>query len=123
MFYCDNKFDKIISDVLGEEVKKSTVRSVVETFVVENINNQFINSEEVTNVTFCPNDQAFNDSNKIKDTNFLTKEKVDILIEERVKETKIEIIPKLIKLGLTTEQIAHALDLDLDLVLNTLKEL
>ena len=114
---------KIISDVLGEEVKKSTVRSVVETFVIENINNQFINSQEVKTVTFCTNYQAFHDSNKIKDKNFLTKEKVDILIEEKVKETKLEIIPHLIKLGLTTEQIARVLDLDLDLVLNTLKEL
>lgn len=74
-------------------------------------------------LTFCPNDKAFHDSNEIKDTNFLTKEKVDILIEEKLKETKLEIIPKLIKFGLTTEQIAHALDLDLVSVLNTLKEL
>jgi hypothetical protein len=114
---------KMLSDVLGEEIKKSTVRSVVETFIIDNTSNKFVNSGEVTNVTFCPNYQGFPNSNEIKNKNSVTKENFDILIEEKLKETKLEIVPKLIKLGLTTEQITYALDLELDLILTTLKEL
>jgi predicted transposase YdaD len=44
-----------------------------------------------------------------------------LIIEEKLKEAKLETVPRLVKLGLTAEQIAQALDLPLSLILETLR--
>ncbi|CCI20317.1 Similar to tr/P73041/P73041 (fragment) [Microcystis aeruginosa PCC 9807] len=44
-----------------------------------------------------------------------------MIIEEKLKEAKLETVPRLVQLGLTTEQIAQALDLPLSLILETLR--
>ncbi|MDY7050570.1 MAG: hypothetical protein RPG89_18670 [Microcystis panniformis WG22] len=45
-----------------------------------------------------------------------------MIIEEKLKkEAKLETVPRLVKLGLTAEQIVQALDLPLLLILETLR--
>jgi hypothetical protein len=98
--------------VLGEELNKSTVRSAIERLIVSNsINNLGNKSVKIDQVTFC-----HNPSNNREIENYHIYK-----TENNVIKSKLETVPKLIGLGLTIEQIAQALDLDIQLILDSLK--
>ena len=102
---------RILSEVLGEELNKSTVRSAIERFITTNSTNNIVNSVKIDQVTFC-----HNPSNNREMENYNIYK-----TENNVIKAKLETVPKLIGLGLTIEQIAQALDLDIQLILDSLK--
>lgn len=98
------KLWRILSDVLGEELNRSNVRSAIERFIITNSTNNVVNAGTIDKINFC-----HNPSNNPK-------------TENKIIEAKLEAVPRLIQLGLTTEQIAKALDLELELILDSLKQ-
>lgn len=103
---------RILSEVLGEELNKSNVRSAIERLIITNsINNLGNKSVKIDKVTFCHNSPNNSEIENIEVSK----------AENRIIESKLESVPKLIQLGLTTEQIAQALDLDIQLILESLK--
>jgi predicted transposase YdaD len=62
----------------------------------------------------CPSPSQASDNSEIDDTE-------DLLIDEKLKKAKLESVFRLSKLGLTAEQIAQALDLPLQLILDNLQ--
>ncbi|MDJ0600437.1 MAG: hypothetical protein QNJ37_16550 [Crocosphaera sp.] len=108
---------RILSDVLGEELNKSNIRAAIERFIIANNINNLVNSEKIDNVNFCSKPSK---NSEIDD--FETVETENSLIKEKLIEAKLETVPRLIQLGLTTEQIAQALDLELELILDYLKK-
>jgi hypothetical protein len=102
---------RILSEVLGEELNKSTVRSAIERFITTSSTNNIVNSVKIDQVTFC-----HNPSNNREMENYNIYK-----TENNVIKAKLETVPKLIGLGLTIEQIAQALDLDIQLILDSLK--
>jgi hypothetical protein len=94
----------ILSDILGEELNRSNVRSAIERFIITNSTNNVVNAGTIDKINFC-----HNPSNNPK-------------TENKIIEAKLETVPKLIQLGLTIEQIAQALDLELELILENLKQ-
>jgi len=100
------KFWRLLSKALGEEVNKSNFRAKAERIVANN--SQFVNSNvKINKLNLCPNYSSYPEKND------------DLIEEDQViadaieKKTKRETIPRLLKLGLTPEQIAEALDLSL----------
>ncbi|WP_430015827.1 hypothetical protein RVR34_16075 [Microcystis aeruginosa FBCC-A68] len=102
---------RILSEVLGEELNKSTVRSAIERFITTSSTNNIVNSVKIDQVTFCHNPS---NNREIENYNIYK-------TENNVIKAKLETVPKLIGLGLTIEQIAQALDLDIQLILDSLK--
>ncbi len=108
----------ILSEVLGEKLNKSNVRSVIERLIISNsINNLGNKSVKIDQVTFCHNSHKNTDID-----DFETRKTENSLIEEKLIQAKLETVPRLIQLELTTEQIAQALDLELELILDYLKK-
>jgi hypothetical protein len=104
---------RILSEILGEELNKSNIRSAIERFIINNsVNNLGNKSVKIDKVTFC-----HNPSNNPKIENSDIPE-----TENSVIKAKLETVPKLIQLGLTVEQIAQALGLDIQLILDSLKQ-
>lgn len=102
---------RILSEVLGEELNKSTVRSAIERFITTSSTNNIVNSVKIDQVTFCHNPS---NNREIENYNIYK-------TENNVIKAKLETVPKLIGLGLKIEQIAQALDLDIQLILDSLK--
>ncbi|MFM7580321.1 MAG: hypothetical protein ACKO5Q_25730, partial [Microcystaceae cyanobacterium] len=97
------KFWRLLSETLGEEVNKSNFRAKVEKITAKN--SQFVGNFKIQKLNYCPNPHSIIDKSD------------DLIEEDQViadaiqKKTKRETIPRLLKLGLTPEQIAEALDL------------
>jgi len=105
---------KILSELLGEELNKFNVRSAIERLVFSNSNNNLINSVQIDSVNFCPSPTQTSDNSGIDATE-------SFLINEKLKKAKLESVLRLSKLGLTAEQIAQALDLPLQLIMDNLQ--
>ena len=105
---------KILSELLGEELNKFNVRSAIERLVFYNSNNNLVNSVQIDSVNFCPSPSQASDNSGIDDTD-------NLLINEKLKKAKLESVLRLSKLGLTAEQIAQALYLPLQLILDNLQ--
>ncbi|MDF0552491.1 hypothetical protein [Kamptonema sp. UHCC 0994] len=104
---------QILSEVFGEQVKKSNLESVLERHINLNIttlgnNNTFKNSNKINYVNNC--------SNPSTPTPDKTQPETPDLQEENQNQTKIETIHRLRQFGLNDEQIAEALNLPLDVV-------
>lgn len=102
------KLWQILSDALGEEITKSNFRARIEKIVAKvSKNSQFVGNLQINKLNFCPNSSPDIDKNDdvIRDD--------QIIFESAQKKIKRETIPRLVKLGLTAEQIAEALDLPL----------
>ncbi|HEY9296822.1 MAG TPA: hypothetical protein VIQ31_10690 [Phormidium sp.] len=102
---------QMLSELLGEQVKKSNLESVIERQINQNItigkNNKFQNNR-ISYVNNCstPSTPTIDKSQP---------ETADLQEETQIK-TKIETIDKLRQFGLSYEQIAEALDIPLELV-------
>jgi hypothetical protein len=103
---------QMLSEVFGEQVKKSNLESVVERQINHNINlgnkNTFKNTNKISYINNCSNP-----SNPTPDE---SQPETPDLQEESKNQTKIETIDKLRQFGLSDEQIAEALDLPLEQV-------
>jgi hypothetical protein len=100
------KLWQILSDALGEEITKSNFRARIEKITATN-SNLFGSPVQIGKINLCPNPSSMLEKNDdvIRDN--------QIVIESAQKKIKRETIPRLVKLGLTAEQIAEALDLPL----------
>jgi hypothetical protein len=102
------KLWQTLSDALDEEITKSNFRARIEKIVAKvSRNSQFVGNLQINKVNLCPNSSPNFEKNDdvIRDD--------QITVESVQKKIKRETIPRLVKLGLTTEQIADALDLPL----------
>ncbi|WP_333154230.1 hypothetical protein [Microcoleus sp. Pol8_D1] len=102
---------QMLSEVFGEQVKKSNLESVLERQINQNINlgknNKFQNNR-ISYVNNCPNPSTPTPDESQPETPDLQ--------EETKNPTKIETIDKLRQFGLSDEQIAEALDIHLEQV-------
>lgn len=102
------KLWQTLSDALGEEITKSNFRARIEKIVAKvSKNSQFVGNIKIEKLNFCPNPS----SNFEKNDDIIREDQ--IIFESAQKKIKRETIPRLVKLGLTAEQIAEALDLPL----------
>ena len=103
---------QMLSEVFGEQVKKSNLESVIERQINQNINlgnNTTIkNSSNISYINNCPNPSTPSPDKS-------QQENPD-LHEESKNKTQIETIDKLRQFGLSDEQIAEALDIPLEQV-------
>ncbi|WP_043995474.1 hypothetical protein, partial [Microcystis aeruginosa] len=109
----------ILSEALGEDLNKSNVRSAIERLIISTGDNNLINSGKIKHITVCPNSPQSSENLAPDNSDIIETE--NLIIEEKLKEAKLETVPRLVQLGLTTEQIAQALDLPLSLILETLR--
>ena len=94
------KLWQLLSEVLDEDINKSNFRSIVDRMTGTNIS--IINFSSMY-ANYSP---EFEDIKKFMG-------EAENLIKSVKNKTKLETIPRLLKLGLTYEQISHALDLPL----------
>jgi hypothetical protein len=103
---------QMLSEVFGEQVKKSNLESVLERHIHQNINlgnNTTIkNSSNISYINNC--------SNLSTPTPDQSQPENPDLQEETKNQTQIETIDKLRQFGLSDEQIAEALDIPLEAV-------
>jgi DNA-directed RNA polymerase specialized sigma24 family protein len=99
------KLWQTLSDALGEEITKSNFRARIEKIIAKN--SQFVGNIKIDKLNFCANPS----SNLEKNDDIIRDDQ--IIVESAQKKIKRETIPRLVKLGLTAEQIAEALDLPL----------
>ena len=101
----------MLSEVFGEQVKKSNLESVIERQINQNItlgkNNNFQNNR-ISYVNNCPESSAPTPDESQPETPDLQ--------QESKNQTKIETIEKLRRFGLSDEQIGEALDIPLEQV-------
>ena len=102
---------QMLSDVFGEQVKKSNLESVIERQINQNItlgkNNNFKNNR-INYINNCPNPSTPTPEKSQPETPESQEETKNL--------TKIETIDKLRQFGLSDEQIAEALDILLEQV-------
>ena len=102
------KLWQTLSDALGEEVNKSNFCATVQRLGVANFKSPIVgNKVKVKNINLCSNSYP-----DIEENDDVIRED-QIIVESAQKKIKRETIPRLVKLGLTAEQIAEALDLPL----------
>ncbi|UNU27437.1 hypothetical protein [Microcoleus vaginatus] len=103
---------QMLSEVFGEQVKKSNLESVIERQINQNINlgnNTTIkNSSNISYINNC--------SNLSTPTPDQSQPEIPDLQPKSKNQTKIETIDKLRQFGLSDEQIAEALDIPLEQV-------
>ncbi|MEA5535386.1 hypothetical protein [Crocosphaera sp. XPORK-15E] len=100
------KLWQLLSNTLGEDINKSNFRATVERMIAKNFRG-IGNIGQVNKLNFCPNS-----SSEIEENDDVINDD-KIIIDSIQKKTKRETIPRLVKLGLTAEQIAEALDLSI----------
>ncbi|MGB8689344.1 MAG: hypothetical protein WCD53_18665 [Microcoleus sp.] len=102
---------QMLSEVFGEQVKKSNLESVIERQINQNINlgkNNNFKNNRISYINNC--------SNPSTPTADESQSETPDLQEENKNQTKIETIDKLRQFGLSDEQIAEALDIPLEQV-------
>lgn len=112
---------QIISEVLGEDLNKSNFRASIERLGVDNSQYQIMGNSLVGgNINLCRNPSQNNEKYELEKFESIVRETPtpvndrDENIENERKLAKLETIPRLVKIGLTAEQIAQALDLSLE---------
>ncbi|MEG4942237.1 hypothetical protein [Microcoleus sp. F4-D5] len=103
---------QMLSEVFGEQVKKSNLESVLERHINQNITtlgNK--NNQKIIGISYINN--CSNPSTHTPDE---SQPETPDLQEESKNQTKIETIEKLRQFGLSDEQIAEALDIPLEQV-------
>lgn len=103
------KLWKLLSTTLDEDINKSNFRATIERLGFGNFKSPKArivgNRIRVNNINLCSNTH----SDELESSDIIPDEK--ILVESIQKKLKRETIPRLVKLGLTSEQIAEALEL------------
>ncbi|MEG4305791.1 hypothetical protein [Microcoleus sp. D3_18a_C4] len=114
---------QIISEVLGEDLNKSNFRASIERLGVDksHYKSQIIGHYVIGgNINHCSNPSEVKEKYKSENFESISREtstpltSKDDNIETQRKLAKLETIPRLVKIGLTAEQIAQALDLSLE---------
>ena len=116
---------QVLSDILGEELNKSNFCATVERLGIANYQSPLIgNHVRVNSINLCNNSEPTElDKRDAANTrshpqNAPTPNATE---EDAFHKTKLNTVSKLTKLGLTAEQIAEALDLPLDEVIEAME--
>ncbi len=119
---------QLLSEVLGEDLNKSNFRASMERLRFYNSQYQNIGHYVIGgNINHCSNPSQVNEKSELENLESIIKEtSTDVNgkynnIENARKLAKLETIPRLIKIGLTAEQISQALDLPLEEVESRLR--
>lgn len=107
---------QIFSEALGEDLNKSNFRAFIERLGLDNSQYQIIGNSVVGgNINLCRNPSQNNEKFEsiVRENPTLVNDRDDNIEKER-KIAKLETIPRLVKIGLTAEQIAQALDLPIE---------
>lgn len=112
---------QILSEALGEDLNKSNFRASVERLGLANFQSPIVgNRVRVRDINLCTNSSQANEKSELENLESIIPETLTDIngtsnnIETGRKLAKLETIPKLIKVGLTAEQIAQVLDLPLE---------
>ncbi|MGK7881149.1 MAG: hypothetical protein AB4060_13755 [Crocosphaera sp.] len=100
------KLWQLLSKTLGEDINKSNFRATVERMTAKKIRG-IGNIAQVNKLNFCSNYSTDIEEND----DIINDDK--IMVEAIEKKTKRNMIPRLVKLGLSAEQIAEALELNI----------
>ncbi|MGD1703378.1 hypothetical protein [Dapis sp. BLCC M229] len=111
---------QLLSEVFGERLNKSNFVATVERLGIANYQSPLIgNHVRVDNINLCNNPET----TELKNRDFVNEKSDDKnttfcqpIIEDVLQTTKLNTVSKLIKLGLTPQQIAEAVDLPLNQV-------
>ncbi len=100
------KLWQLLSETLGEDINKSNFCATIERITATN-NNIFGNPIQIGKINLCSNPTT-----DVEDNDDIIND--DKIIEEAIKKkTKRAMIPRLVKLELTAEQIAEVLELQI----------
>ncbi|MFB2919789.1 hypothetical protein [Aerosakkonema funiforme] len=113
---------QLLSEALGEDLNKSNFRASVERLGIDKskYKNQIIGHYVIGgSINNCPNPSEANEKSELGNLESFVKEATSVNgksnnIETARKLAKLETIPRLIKIGLTAEQIAQVLDMPLE---------
>jgi hypothetical protein len=114
---------QILSEALGEDLNKSNFRASIERLGVDksHYKSQIIGHYVIGgNINHCSNPSQLKEKSEAENFESISREtstpltSKDDNIETERKLAKLETIPRLVKIGLTAEQIAQALDLPLE---------
>lgn len=107
---------QVLSQILGEELNKSNFCSTIERLGIANSHSRLVNPIQIGNLNLCANSEAAEseswDGVNIESSRQNTRSP-DRTLEKVLRTAKLKSVSNFIKLGLTTEQIAEALDLPL----------
>ncbi len=106
------KLWQVLSEALGEDIHKSNFCATVERLGIANSHFSLINPVQIGHLELC-NTSETSSSNQWSNVNSNS--------ESGLNSSQTKTISKLIQLGLTSEQIAEALDLPLDEVENIME--
>ena len=102
---------RVLSKALGEDLNKSNVRATIERLGTANTQYQIIgNPLQIGNINLCQNPTQTAEIDDFELVGGATISPVDAAR----RTAKLETVPQLVKLGLTAEQIAQALELPLN---------
>jgi hypothetical protein len=108
---------RLLSNALGEELHKTNVRATIER--ITSTNSNFAgNPIQIGSINLCSSYDRSSKNSETTDPDLMETE--NFLIEEQLKLAKLETVAKLRQMGLTTEQIAQALDLDVQFIIDNL---
>lgn len=99
------KLWKLLSDTLGQDINKSNFRATIERITAKD--SQFVGNIKIDKLNFCSNSHTDIEDNE----DIINDDK--IIVEAIEKKTKREIIPRLVKLELSAEEIAEVLELNI----------
>jgi len=116
---------QILSDILGEDLNKLNFRAAVERLGFANSQDRIIgNPVQIGNLPISPNPETAKLENRDAANTQSNQQKTrhpNATVEKVLHATKLNTVSKLTKLGLTAEQIAEAVDLPLNEVLEAMK--
>lgn len=108
------KLWQLLSDLLDEDINKSNFCATIRRLGVANNKSKLFNPVQIGEINFCSNSHSDSDMEEVEgiinDGSSVTK-----FIEEK---TKKKMVPRLIKLGLTIEQISEIVELSVEEVKN-----
>jgi len=110
---------QILSKTLGQDINRSNFSVTIRRLGISNTQSHLVHPIQVGNINFYGNsskeESAIIDDD-IQETNKtnLYENDYQIIIEQTEKKTKLQTIPKLVKIGLTAEQVAEMLELPLN---------
>ncbi|GGA21280.1 hypothetical protein [Okeania sp. KiyG1] len=108
---------QVLSEIFGEKLNKSNFIATVERLGFANYHSRLFNPVQIGNLNLCPNSETaeLENSNAANtQSNYKKTTSCQPIVENVLYATKLNTVSKLIKLGLTAEQVAEAVDLPLN---------
>ncbi|NEN89054.1 MAG: hypothetical protein F6K48_09110, partial [Okeania sp. SIO3H1] len=105
------------SEIFGQKLNKSNFIATVERLGFANYHSRLFNPVQIGSLNLCSNSETAELENSYvanTQSNYKKTTSCQPIVENVLYKTKLNTVSKLIKLGLTAEQIAEAVDLPLD---------